>query len=167
MPNGLQNNNSSTLHENQFGAGDIEIRPEHFNLPSQLAKHCNIKGILFLSVQLIGWTMVVSVKNAAYFNLQPSGTLGRRGIAQINRRSSVCSWATVEIRRSKSKSSRKRGAKHESRFKSARTCLAPNTSRPDFYEEFKFRISSANLKNGDKLVITIYHSEGIDSDYAP
>lgn len=71
----------------------------------------------------------------------------------------------MEIKRNKH--SRKR-TKLDARFKSYRSCVVPQTNRPDFYEEFKFGITATHLKLGDKLGITVYAAnDGSETDFIP
>lgn len=50
---------SSKLAISGVGGGmNAPIRPEQFNLPSALAKSYGIKGIVFLSVFVVNWTLV-------------------------------------------------------------------------------------------------------------
>uniref|UniRef100_A0A915DRH3 C2 domain-containing protein n=1 Tax=Ditylenchus dipsaci TaxID=166011 RepID=A0A915DRH3_9BILA len=87
----------------------------------------------------------------------------------LNGRPPVSSCVKVEISRTKSATYRKR-TKYESRFKSYRTCVVPQSNQPDFYEEFKFRISQVHLKLSDKLGITVYATGANDSsnvEYMP
>ncbi|KAH7695450.1 Protein RGS-7 a, partial [Aphelenchoides avenae] len=99
--------------------------------------------IVFLAITLSdsqhshSTTVRVRVKNAALF---------------LNKSAPMSSFVEIKPHNSY----RKRSRKYDSRFKECRTRVVPHTNRPQFDEEFRFKISRNNLKFRDRLGISMY-----------
>ncbi|CAB3400129.1 unnamed protein product [Caenorhabditis bovis] len=128
-------------------------RPEHYGLPSALAKNLSINGILFLSMSLCSRRLTINIQKGVYF----------RDMSQ----SQVCSYVRAELRhRSKSHSHPKRhcasSLARQTRYEETyRTRLVTTTNRPNFQETFKFKLSENCGR--DYLVLTVYAMDASDT----
>uniref|UniRef100_A0AC34QZK9 C2 domain-containing protein n=1 Tax=Panagrolaimus sp. JU765 TaxID=591449 RepID=A0AC34QZK9_9BILA len=129
-----------------FRPGFVEKRrmakPEHFGLPSQVARRYGSNGILYLKIAVSRrLTLRVQVRNAIFF-LDPSQPIN--------------SFVAVEIKR-KPTSSRKRLKPSRQRVYhevSTRTVL--NDNSPKYSEDLRLKLARESIEENNILSISVY-----------
>lgn len=98
-------------------------KPDHFGLPSQVARRYGSRGILYLSVGVSRqMTLTVSIRNAIFF-LDPGHP--------------VSSFIRLEIKRKPSNSRKRSKSSRQRLFEVVKTSTVARNNSPDFFEVFK------------------------------
>uniref|UniRef100_A0A0N4Z6L3 RGS domain-containing protein n=1 Tax=Parastrongyloides trichosuri TaxID=131310 RepID=A0A0N4Z6L3_PARTI len=136
------------------------FKSEQFGLPSQCARQWGCKGILYLTIALSKNLIKVTVNKAIYFtdnNLDIASSYVRLELKQRN-----------NYKVSGSRKHSIKGSSYQDKYlygqetNSFRTKVISSSNKPEFRETFSFKVTSANIRNHDRIGISVYSTSHND-----
>ncbi|KAI6191536.1 Regulator of G-protein signaling 3 [Aphelenchoides bicaudatus] len=154
-PQLLSNSNRRMAFEQPRSLFELKAtRSEEFGLPSQMAKHYGIKGILFMTISMSGFRsktqLSVFVQHGTYF---------------LQRFPELSTYLTIEIKQNKR--FKKRNKAVTSNLQVYKSALVKRSHQPDFNYNVPFMLNKENFCSHDKLVISVYATNSDEFEEMP